>query len=189
MHCWTVNRHQGCGAVGGRGRIAGGPADTQSGPRGLGRGVGVDRGGRVPERFEGIRFPSCSPGPGRILRQRSMGSGGANAILHRDAQAAALVAPIHAVLSGVIVVTPGLRSVTTMRSGGTQPTLLDPLTARELEVLCLPADGLSNKLISERLTISDHTVKFHVNSILRKLGAQGRTEAVSVAIRMGLVQL
>jgi DNA-binding NarL/FixJ family response regulator len=51
------------------------------------------------------------------------------------------------------------------------------------------AEGLSNKAIASQLSISEHTVKFHVNAILRKLGAQSRTEAVIVAARSGLIPI
>jgi len=63
------------------------------------------------------------------------------------------------------------------------------LTARELEVLRMLADGASNKTIAWKLGISDHTAKFHVASILGKLNAGSRTEAVTVGIRMGLIYL
>jgi DNA-binding NarL/FixJ family response regulator len=66
---------------------------------------------------------------------------------------------------------------------------LEELTAREMEVLQLLAEGLPNKSIAQRLDISEHTVKFHVNSILRKLEAQSRTEAVVQATRLGLILL
>ena len=69
------------------------------------------------------------------------------------------------------------------------PEGVTDLTPRELEVLALVADGLPNKAIAGRLGISDHTVKFHVNAILSKLGAQSRTEAVTRAMRMGLITL
>jgi DNA-binding NarL/FixJ family response regulator len=58
-----------------------------------------------------------------------------------------------------------------------------------LEVLQLLAEGLPNKAIARRLDISDHTVKFHVNAILSKLGAQSRTDAVVRATRLGLILL
>jgi NarL family two-component system response regulator YdfI len=63
------------------------------------------------------------------------------------------------------------------------------LTPREIEVLGLMADGASNKLIAHKLSISEHTVKFHVTSILSKLNAGTRTEAVTLGVRMGLVYL
>jgi two-component system, NarL family, nitrate/nitrite response regulator NarL len=67
--------------------------------------------------------------------------------------------------------------------------LLDPLTNRELQVLRMVADGLLNKEIAGKLGISDHTAKFHVAQILAKLGAASRTEAVTIAIRRGLVPI
>jgi DNA-binding NarL/FixJ family response regulator len=63
------------------------------------------------------------------------------------------------------------------------------LTVREIDVLELVAEGLSNKAIAERLGISDQTVKFHLASIMGKLGASNRTDAVSRAVRGGLVTL
>jgi DNA-binding NarL/FixJ family response regulator len=63
------------------------------------------------------------------------------------------------------------------------------LTPREIEVLAAMADGASNKMIARRLGISFHTVKFHVASILAKLDAESRTEAVHVAARRGLLTL
>jgi len=71
-------------------------------------------------------------------------------------------------------------------SGSKPPSVLTP---REIEVLGLLADGASNKIIAHKLGISDHTVKFHVASILSKLNAGTRTEAVTLGIRMGLVYL
>lgn len=64
-----------------------------------------------------------------------------------------------------------------------------PLTPREIEVLAAMADGASNKVIARRLGISFHTAKFHVASILAKLDADSRTEAVAHAARLGLVML
>jgi DNA-binding CsgD family transcriptional regulator len=64
-----------------------------------------------------------------------------------------------------------------------------PLTARELEVLALLAEGASNKLIARRLGISAHTAKFHVASLLDKLDAVSRTDAVAHAARIGVLHL
>ena len=63
------------------------------------------------------------------------------------------------------------------------------LSPRETEILNLLAAGLGNKEIAWRLKISEHTVKFHVTSIFNKLGASGRTEAVAIGIRRGLIIL
>jgi DNA-binding NarL/FixJ family response regulator len=65
----------------------------------------------------------------------------------------------------------------------------EPLTHRELEVLELLAEGLPNKGIAERLGISDQTVKFHIASIMGKLGASNRVETVRRAVRRGLLSL
>jgi DNA-binding NarL/FixJ family response regulator len=67
--------------------------------------------------------------------------------------------------------------------------LVESLTARELDVLELLAQGLANKAIAERLGISDQTVKFHVASITSKLGAANRTDAVRLGVRRGLIAL
>ena len=64
---------------------------------------------------------------------------------------------------------------------------LPQLTQREGEALRLLAEGLPNKAIADRLGISEHTVKFHVNSLMGKLGAQSRTEAVTRATRLDLL--
>ena len=69
------------------------------------------------------------------------------------------------------------------------PVFNDPLTAREIQVLELLAEGLPNKAIAHRLGISDQTVKFHVSSISGKLGAANRTDAVRRAVRRGLITL
>ena len=64
-----------------------------------------------------------------------------------------------------------------------------PLTQRELEVLALLAEGASNKAIARRLGISVHTAKFHVGSLLDKLDAIGRRDAVTHAARLGVINL
>jgi DNA-binding NarL/FixJ family response regulator len=78
-------------------------------------------------------------------------------------------------------------SVLEKESSREPPTVA--LTPREIEVLRLLADGASNKLIAHKLGISEHTVKFHVTSILSKLNAGSRTEAVTLGVRKGLVYL
>jgi DNA-binding NarL/FixJ family response regulator len=70
-----------------------------------------------------------------------------------------------------------------------QDDMPDQLTARETQVLNLVASGMPNKTIAAQLGISEHTVKFHVGSILGKLGAESRTEAVTIATRRGLVAI
>jgi DNA-binding CsgD family transcriptional regulator len=99
--------------------------------------------------------------------------------LPRDADARQIDAAIRAVAAGLVVRTPPLRDngFGAMRESDGQALL----TPRELEVLAALAEGLTNKAIARRLDISLHTVKFHVESLFRKLGARTRTEAVAKA--------
>lgn len=110
---------------------------------------------------------------------------GIRGAISADATPHEVEAAINAVIAGLAVTTPEfLRELHPFAE-----ELLEPLSGRELEVLDLLAEGLSNKLIAHRLNISEHTVKTHVASIFTKLGASSRTEAVSQAIRRGLVML
>lgn len=77
--------------------------------------------------------------------------------------------------------------LTLAREGRALPDTV--LTPRELEVLALMAEGASNKMIARRLEISVHTAKFHVGSLLDKLDATGRTDAVAHAARLGVIHL
>ena len=117
---------------------------------------------------------------------------GIRAVLPGDISPEQLVAALHAVASGLLVLHP-LQAEEGLPAGPAPARALDELaealTRRELEVLQMLASGLGNKEIAARLGISEHTVKFHVASILGKLGAGSRTEAVSLGIRRGLVLL
>ncbi len=115
---------------------------------------------------------------------------GAKALLLREISPAALVAAIGTVAHGLTVFDSTLLPATLPNVfSGSAEVLVEPLTAREMEVLQVVAQGLSNKLIARQLTISEHTVKFHLNAILGKLGAQSRTDAVVRATRAGLIRL
>ncbi|HYT24616.1 MAG TPA: response regulator transcription factor [Candidatus Polarisedimenticolia bacterium] len=117
---------------------------------------------------------------------------GVRAILPREVTLEQLRAALEAAAAGLLVVHPSeLDTVLPATVGSHAPVdeLLEPLTRREREVLQMLAAGLANKEIAARLAISDHTVKFHVASILGKLGVSTRTEAVSLGIRRGLVLL
>ena len=112
---------------------------------------------------------------------------GALGVVFRGAEGERLLAGLRAVSAGLGVFDPTLlRLLLSARAAPADALLLTP---REAEVLSLMAEGLSNKLIADRLKISDHTAKFHVNSILNKLGAETRTEAVVMAARRGLLML
>jgi len=116
---------------------------------------------------------------------------GVRALLPRDAGAAEILAAVEAAANGMAVLDP--RELETLLAGATvaapatgeTPTL----TGRELEVLRMMAEGAANKTIAWKLNISEHTAKFHVASILTKLNASTRTEAVTVGIRRGLILL
>jgi DNA-binding NarL/FixJ family response regulator len=116
-------------------------------------------------------------------------SSGARGLLLRDTDPETLVATLTAVGRGVVVVAPELATAILSPRGPAPPRASGVLTPRELQVLQRLAEGLPNKGIAERLAISEHTVKFHVNAIMGKLGAQSRTEAVAQATRLGLILL
>jgi len=116
---------------------------------------------------------------------------GVRGILPPDLTASQLAAALQTVTQDLIVLHPAeaqLRS-TSPTNDADVSQFVEPLTARETEVLRMLAQGRSNKQIAARLHISEHTVKFHVASILGKLGASTRTEAVSQALRRGLILL
>jgi two-component system, NarL family, response regulator YdfI len=117
---------------------------------------------------------------------------GVRAILPVDISRDHLVACLEAAAAGLVVLHPAeVDSMFPAREPASSPLadLVEPLTPRESEVLQMLASGLGNKEIAARLAISEHTVKFHVASILGKLGAVSRTEAVTLGIRRGLVLL
>ena len=118
---------------------------------------------------------------------------GVRAFLPQDVTPEQLRGALEAVVAGLVVLHPTeLESVLPAApnsSSAPVQELLEPLTPREREVLQLLAAGLVNKEIATRLSISEHTVKFHVASILGKLGVSTRTEAVFAGIRRGLVLL
>ena len=112
---------------------------------------------------------------------------GASGVLGREAGPSQIAAAAVAAARGLVVLAAELAAVSLPRPSGAAPA--DPLTDREVQVLSLLAEGLSNKQIAGRLGISEHTAKFHVNAILGKLGAQSRTEAVVRAARLGMLML
>jgi two-component system nitrate/nitrite response regulator NarL len=121
---------------------------------------------------------------------------GASGALHRDSPPSAISAALLALTEGLAVFD---RSFVASLAPLERPppeeaaaaSLAPPdiLTERERQVLVLLAEGLSNKEIATQLEISEHTAKFHVNSILQKLSAQKRVEAVVRAARLGLIEL
>jgi len=123
----------------------------------------------------------------RLLRS------GVRAILSRESDPDDILSAIYAAYDGLV-----LLSTATAQSlagvYGDQPLEIEDefseeITSRETDVLRMLAEGLVNKDIAARLGISEHTVKFHISSILDKLGASTRTEAVTLGIRRGLIPI
>ncbi len=130
--------------------------------------------------------------PRRLRADQAVERGLARAVLPRDAASGEILAAIDAVVAGLVVLHPEALGPRPRREAWPARVAADPaqpLTAREIEVLAMLAEGLGNKIIAARLGISSHTAKYHVASILAKLGAGSRTEAVTIGMRRGLVTI
>ena len=114
---------------------------------------------------------------------------GARAVLPSHVTRPQLAAAIEAAVAGLVVLHPSEVEGAIPARNASEPAdrLAEALTPREIEILRLTAEGLGNKEIAAKLHISEHTVKFHVASVMGKLGASSRTEAVMLGIRRGLV--
>ncbi|HLK50827.1 MAG TPA: response regulator transcription factor [Bryobacteraceae bacterium] len=112
---------------------------------------------------------------------------GVRAVLPRDAAPAEVLAAVDAAANGMAVLDPHDLETLLAASSPAAAAEAPALTPRELEVLRLMAEGAANKNIAWKLGISEHTVKFHVASILGKLHAGTRTEAVALGMRKGLI--
>jgi len=112
---------------------------------------------------------------------------GVRAVLSPSASPPEILAAVEAAAAGLAVIDP--QELDALVSAGARPPAAgsQSLTPRELEVLRMIADGAPNKTIAWKLEISEHTVKFHVASIMAKLNANSRTEAVTTGIRRGLI--
>lgn len=113
---------------------------------------------------------------------------GVAGIVERNSSAEMIATALQAVYHGLITVQPDFVAAIG-RVDSAETTLPEPLTSREIDVLNLLAQGLTNRAIAFELDISDHTVKFHVNALLTKLNAQSRTEAAVKATRLGLLSI
>ena len=117
----------------------------------------------------------------------------AGGVISPDAESETVVAAIRAAQQGLYVLDPSVSQVDisapAQASGQNPEAVPTTLSPREREVLGLVASGLPNKAIARSLGISDHTVKFHVSSVLTKLDAGSRTEAVTIATRQGILSL
>ena len=125
-----------------------------------------------------IRLLAPSAISSRISRSREVSGAPA-------AAAPAFAGAVRAVRAGLFVL--HRQALAPSPTGAAAAPAGAPLTSREREILELMADGANNRIIAARLAISRHTVKFHVASILAKLAATSRTEAVALALRGGLL--
>jgi len=123
----------------------------------------------------------------RLLR------GGVRAILSRESGPDDIVAATYAAYDGLVLLSTPVAERLAAVYGDHGPEVeagpREEITSRETEVLRMLAEGLVNKDIAARLRISEHTVKFHISSILDKLGASTRTEAVTLGIRRGFIPI
>jgi NarL family two-component system response regulator YdfI len=123
----------------------------------------------------------------RLLRNR------VRAILSRESDPDDVISAIYAAHDGLVLLgAPAAESFAAVyddRPLEVETGLSEEITSRETDVLRMLAEGLVNKDIATRLGISEHTVKFHISSILDKLGASTRTEAVALGIRRGLIPI
>ncbi|GAC1467911.1 MAG: response regulator transcription factor [Chloroflexota bacterium] len=118
---------------------------------------------------------------------------GVRAVLSRDAGPEEIMATVDATAVGLVVLHQDaaslLLSLVPAGSRVAASSEIEALTPREIEVLVMLAEGEGNKTIARRLGISEHTVKFHVGSILAKMHASSRTEAVTLGVRQGLIMV
>jgi DNA-binding NarL/FixJ family response regulator len=115
---------------------------------------------------------------------------GANGYLHKNLNASQFLALLKGLEQGEAAIT--RKTAAKLMAGIARAPRSSPkpglhLTPKELGVLGLVADGLTNRKISQRLSVSENTVKYHMRNIMQKLGAQNRTEAVTIAIQNGLL--
>jgi len=115
---------------------------------------------------------------------------GASGYLLKDSQPEAIVSAMLAILSGERVMTPSVADqFLNLMAGGSQKARYDGMTRREVEILRLLGQGLTNKQIAYRLKISEKTVRNHISNFYSKLGVGDRSQAVLYAVRKGLVEL
>ncbi|MDH6110738.1 DNA-binding NarL/FixJ family response regulator [Kitasatospora sp. MAP12-15] len=154
----------------------------------------LDLGGGVFQGVALLRALLAEPDPPAVLVLSAYGSepdilavidAGAAGYLGKEAAAEELVAAVRTVAQGGSVLSPWAAGRLMRRMRGGSPSL----SKREIEVLQLLADGLSNRQISARLFISEATAKSHLTNIYGKLGVESRGAAVAVALRQGLLRM
>ena len=141
--------------------------------------------GRIRANHPDVQVVALTSFDDESMAQRAL-EAGAIGFLFKDAEEDELISAIRLAAKGRGVVAPeAVRALIDRASDDYQLHLTD----REREILSMLARGLTNPQIAERLMISVSTVNFHVHNILDKLGAKTRTEAVTIAVREGLIEL
>jgi NarL family two-component system response regulator YdfI len=138
----------------------------------------------LPVPFHGVQVPTLYLASDESSQPKELTS--KNAVLSRNATAPQIRAAAMAVAAGLQIARTNGSAVA---ENETELAFVEPLTDRELRVLNLLADGLSNPQVAHLPSISRNTVKFHVSSIISKLGAASRTEAVTIGVKRGLIIL
>jgi two-component system, NarL family, response regulator LiaR len=116
---------------------------------------------------------------------------GANGYVMKNAEAEDITAAVRSVYRGQSAIAPEIaqKVLTHLVIGQNTDTVDEPLTERERDILQLASSGLTNKGIGAKLSISDRTVQGHLASIYAKLGVNSRTEAVTKALQLNIIQL
>ncbi len=149
--------------------------------------LGWDFDGSPPE-WQEVETPILTLLPDGV-KTAVLWASGVAATLPRHAKAAQIIAAAQAIMAGLAVFDPKTTPIQPRNILPETEMSAETLTAREIEVLQRLAQGLTNKAIAQELTISPHTIKFHVNTIMNKLNAQNRTAAVVKATRLGFISL
>jgi DNA-binding NarL/FixJ family response regulator len=143
---------------------------------------GIDAMIAIRGEFPDARFIVLTTYAGDVQIVRALKAGARayllKSLLHRE-----LLDTIRAVHAGQRRIPPEVAAELALHAGD------DALTAREIEVLRLIAEGSANKIVADRLSITEETVKAHVKNILSKLDANDRTHAVTIALKRGIIEL
>jgi DNA-binding NarL/FixJ family response regulator len=149
-------------------------------------GNGVDAIGTLRELRPSMQIVVLTASPAEQVMLGAI-QAGASGFLSKTRSLAEVTGAVRAAAAGEAVISPEMlaRLLPRMQRGGSATRTA--LTEREREVLSLLADGLTNAAIAERLVVSVHTVRNHVSNLSAKLGARSKLEALSIAVRDGLL--
>lgn len=149
-----------------------------------GDGVAAIAGLRAQRPSVGVVVLTASPADHVLLAAIEAGASG---FLSKTRSLDEVTAAVRAAAAGESVISPELLARLLPRFGRGSPQADTELTEREREVLALVAEGLPNAAIADRLVVSVHTVRNHIASLSAKLGAHSKLEALSIAVRRGLL--